>query len=104
MLKDSIVIAYLKDPKERIWGMLRCIDSSGLFMEGINIDSFDEWIHDVSKGESGKASLSRIFFPTSRIEKILMDEPTGDLPSLSQRFEEAVKISVMDFFGVSKDT
>jgi hypothetical protein len=97
MLKDSIVIAYLKDPKERIWGILRSIDSSGLFMEGINIDSFDEWIQEFSKSDHSGASLSKIFFPASRIEKILMDEPTGKIPSLSQRFEEKTGKSVSEF-------
>ncbi len=100
MLKDSIVITYLKDPKERMWGVLRSIDSSGLFMEGINVESFDEWIHEVSRNKSLKIGISKIFFPTARIEKILIDEPTGNLPSLSQRFEEKVGETVTDFFGL----
>ena len=103
MLKDSIVIAYLRDPKERIWGILRSIDSFGIFMEGVNIDSFDEWIHDISKEDHSGIGLSKVFFPVSRIEKVLIDEPTGKIPSLSQKFEEKMGLPVSEFFKNRSD-
>lgn len=103
MLKDSIVIAYLRNPKERIWGILRSVDSSGIFLEGISVDSFEEWIGDIVKEEHSAVGLSKIFFPASRIEKILIDEPTGSIPSLSQRFEEKVGKSVEEYFCLKRD-
>lgn len=102
MLKDSIVIAYLKDPKERIWGILRSMDASGLFMEGINIESFEEWIQEYSKTDYSGTGLSKVFFPASRIERILIDEPAGKIPSLSQRFEEKTGKTISELFKIAK--
>ncbi len=80
------VLAYLRDPGEKLWGVLRRLDSSGIVVEGIDLSSFDDWVAQVESGEEPVIGASVIFLPTPRIEKVLLDRSSGSLPSLSDRF------------------
>ncbi len=98
MLTHSIVVVYLREPKERIWGILRSTDTAGLYLEGIDINSFDQWLAEFHAKEQMSIGLSKMFFPMHRVEKILADEPTGSIPSLSQKFEAKMGRKLTDFF------
>src|SRR5262249_20293061 len=38
------VVAYLQNPKERFWGILRDVAAWGITVEGIDLSSFDSWL------------------------------------------------------------
>jgi hypothetical protein len=38
-----------------------------------------------------------MFFPLLRLEKILLDETVGGVPSLAERFQQRIGISVTEF-------
>lgn len=80
------VLAYLRDPQEKLWGVQRRLDASGLVLEGVDLSSFDDWVAQVERGEEVAVGPSVIFIPMQRIEKILLDRPSGELPSLADRF------------------
>ena len=80
------VLAYLRDPHEKLWGVLRRLDATGIVIEGIELTSFDDWVAQVERGEDSVVGPSVIFLPTPRIERVLLDRPSGSLPSLSDRF------------------
>jgi methylmalonyl-CoA epimerase len=82
------VLAYLRDPHEKLWGVLRRLDPSGIVVEGIDLTSFDDWVAQVENGEESVVGPSVVFLPTPRIEKVLLDRSSGSLPSLSDRFVE----------------
>ena len=88
------ILAYLKEPQEKIWGVLRSLDSSGVVLEGIDLGSFDDWVSQIERGESSVVGPSVMFLPMSRVERILLDQTSGDLPSLSERFFRRVGRSV----------
>jgi hypothetical protein len=92
----SIVVAYLKDPRERFWGVVRSLDVTGLVIEGIDLDSFDDWLRGLTGGDEG-LSPSTVFFPLPRIEKVLVDAPNGSIPSLADRFAQRVGRSILDY-------
>ncbi len=79
------VLVYLRDPHEKIWGVLRARDASGLTVEGLDLASFDSWTTQVERGEEG-ISPSVLFLPMSRVERVLLDRGTPSLPSLSEGF------------------
>ena len=87
------VLAYLKDPQEKMWGLLRERDASGVTIEGMDLASFDAWIAQVERGEEGIAP-SVLFFPMARVERILLDRGTEALPSLSETFARRTGRSV----------
>lgn len=82
----QVVLAYLRDPGEKLWGILRRLDASGIVIEGIDLSSYDDWVAQVENGEDAIIGPSVIFLPTPRIEKVLLDRSSGSLPSLSDRF------------------
>ena len=93
------VLAYLGDPPEKLWGLVRRLDASGVVLEGIDLGSFDDWIGQVERGEEGIGGPSVLFLPMRRIERLLLDRPSGELPSLSDRFLRRVGRSVQDVLG-----
>ena len=92
----SVVIAYIQNPRERFWGVLRSLDPTGLVIEGIDLNSFDDWMRQTAEGGEG-LSLSTVFFPLVRIEKLLLDDDNGSVPSLSRQFERRVGRTVREF-------
>ena len=56
----------------------------GLSLSGIELASFEDLVLMVKEGESFTPAV--VFFPMHRIERIELDLPDGNLPSLSQRF------------------
>jgi hypothetical protein len=97
----SVVIAYNQNPRERFWGVLRALDPTGIVMEGIDLSSFDDWVRQSAEGREG-LSLSTVFIPLHRVEKLLLDDDTGAAPSLSLQFEKRVGRTLQDFIDREK--
>lgn len=100
MQPKSIVLAYLKEPREKIWGVLMNLSQTGLIIRGIELNSFEDWCTQVAKGEEQLIGLSVMFIPTTRIEKILLDETTGSVPALRDKFESIVGMTVEEFLSL----
>jgi methylmalonyl-CoA epimerase len=88
------VLAYLRDPSEKLWGILRRLEGYGLELEGIDLTSFDDWVAQVQKGQDAAVGPSLLFLPMTRVEKLLLDRPSGSLPSLSSRFYSRTGLTV----------
>jgi methylmalonyl-CoA/ethylmalonyl-CoA epimerase len=86
----AAVLVYLRDPQEKIWGVLRRLEGSGVVVEGIDLSSFDDWLAQIERGEDSVVGPSVLYLPIVRVEKILLDRSTGDLPSLAERFERRI--------------
>lgn len=86
----SAVLLYLRDPQAKMWGLLQRLDPAGVVLDGIDLDSFDDWMAQVERGEESVVGPSVMFAPMSRVEKILLDRSSGHLPSLAERFERRI--------------
>ena len=95
----SPVLLYLQAPQEKLWGVLRRLDTTGVVIEGIDLSSFDDWVAQIERGEQSVVGPSVIFVPMTRLEKILLDRPSGDLPSLAERFQRRTGRSVQEVLG-----
>lgn len=80
------VLVYLRDPQEKLWGVLRRLDQAGLVLEGIDLSSFDDWVAQIERGEESVVGPSVLYLPSLRIEKLILDRSSGQLPSLAERF------------------
>lgn len=78
----AVVILYLHDPREKIWGILTSLDGAGVAVRGIDLQSFDDWLRELGGGEGPGIRPSMGFYPLLRVEKILMDEGGEGVPSL----------------------
>lgn len=80
----ALVIATLCNPREKFWGMILALAPEGLSLSGAELASFEDLTMMVRDGEPFTPAV--VFFPMHRIERVEMDLPDGNLPSLSQRF------------------
>jgi hypothetical protein len=85
----QVVILYLQAPRERYWGLVRAIDATGVVIQGGELGGFDAWMRQVAEGGPNTVP-STVFFPLGRVEKVLVDSPSGEAPSLGQQFERRI--------------
>ena len=79
-----MVVVTLGNPRDKFWGVVLALGAEGLSLSGIELASFEDLVSMVKEGESFTPAV--VFFPMHRIERIELDIPDGNLPSLSQRF------------------
>jgi hypothetical protein len=101
---SSLIIVNLVNPKEKFFGVLMALSPAGITMRGINLDSFEDWIHQIARTEELDLDLITMFVPLFRVERIFLDEPSGAIKSYGQRFEEVAGVSVRAFLGLEGDS
>ena len=87
------IIIVLRDPREKIWGILSEINSAGVFLRGIDLNAFDDWMRALVNNEPF-FGMTDYFFPMWRVERITKDERSGDIASLSEQFEMRTGIKI----------
>lgn len=92
----ACVIVSLGEPREKFWGVLDEINAAGVSLRGIDLNSFDELLRMLAKGETGIFPAT-VFFPLRRIERILLDEDSGYLPALHTQFAQRTKRNLIDW-------
>jgi hypothetical protein len=66
------------------------MDTAGLWLRGIELESFDAWAREQILDEPGHMGLTTFFVPYLRVDKVTLDERVGPVPSLKERFEAIV--------------
>lgn len=96
----SAILLYMREPQEKMWGVLRRLDTTGVILEGIDLGSFDNWLAQLDREDDEAISgPSVVFVPIGRVEKILLDRASGALPSLTQRVERRARRSLAELFA-----
>jgi hypothetical protein len=77
----------LHSPREKCWGVLDRISAAGVFLRGLDLNAFDDWLRAVAHDEPfiGPTDL---FFPLWRVERVALDEAAGGVSSLAEQFEQ----------------
>src|SRR6204780_525544 len=96
-LPGAIVVVTLGNPRDKFWGMILALAPEGLSMSGVELASFEDFVLLVKDGESFSRAV--VFFPMHRIERIELDLPDGNLPSLSQRFSAKTRVDAAALLG-----
>ena len=102
-LPTSLIIVNLVNPKEKFFGVLAALSPAGVTMRGINLDSFEDWIHQIARNEEPDLDLITMFVPLFRVERIFLDEPSGAIKSYGQRFEQVAGVPLLTFLGMDND-
>ena len=92
----SPVVAYLHSPREKLWGVLGGVDLAGVYLRAIDLNTFDDWIQTIVRGERNIA-LTRMFLPMWRLERLILDESVDDIPSMADRFLARVGMTVEQY-------
>lgn len=98
----TLVVLTLTGPREKLWGALLAVSATGIAFAGIDLNSFDDFIRILKSGEP--ASVTTLFFPMHRVERIEVDAPNGGLPSMAERFEAATGARIEALIGMVSRT
>lgn len=96
---SALVIVNLVNPKEKFFGTLRSLSAAGVTVRAINLDSFEDWIRQIARGEGSEIEMITMFVPLFRVERIFLDEPAGAIASYAQRFEQVVGRPIEQYLG-----
>ena len=86
MEPHSIVVVSLHTPKEKVWGELVVINTAGVTVRGIDLNSFDHFIRQINEPDTERVGVPTLFFPMTRIERITLDEPSARSPRWTKCF------------------
>ena len=92
---DSVII-ILRDPREKLLGLLDEISTAGVTMRAIDLSYFEDWVRSIVADEP-HLPMNDYFFPMWRVERITRDEPTGEIPSMAEQFEERTGKNLVEF-------
>ena len=95
------VILVLHSPREKCWGILDEVNAAGVFLRGLDLNSFDDWVRAVSHDEPFMG-LSDIFFPMWRVERLSRDEASGGVPSLYEQVEQRTGRTVQELIDSTR--
>ena len=89
------VIIILREPREKLLGILEEISEAGVTARSIDLSYFDDWVRAIANGEP-HLSMADQFIPMWRVERVTRDEASGDIPSMSEQFEAKTGMRLAD--------
>lgn len=102
LAEGAPVVAYLQNPKEKVWGLLLSLGPAGIVMRGIDLAAFDDWMRQEARGDEMLLGLTTLFYPMHRVERIEKDETVGPVTSYADRFTREVGRTILDVLGVGE--
>lgn len=99
--EGSLVLLTLDSPRQKFFGVLLRLSQAGVELRCVALESLTDLAQQLRTGES--AGASTVFFPMHRVERMELDEPVGELPSLAQEFAAKAGRPVEDIFGSSQE-
>jgi hypothetical protein len=97
------LIVVLHSPREKCWGVLDEISSAGVFLRGLDLNAFDDWVSAVVHKEPF-GGFGDLFFPIWRVERISKDEASAGIPSLYEQVEKRTGRTVEDLLRPGEGT
>lgn len=99
MAPGTIVMATLKDPRERIWGALREVKPEGITVQGIRVETVDEFINQALEVGSKQPEVPSVFYPLRRLDCYQWDQTDADIAIYSARFRERTGITIEEYLN-----
>ena len=96
----ALVVLYLQQPKEKVWGMLVSLSGAGVVVRGLELAAFDDWMRQELRGEDAGLGLLTLFYPMHRLERLEEDETLGPVLSYADRFAREVGRPVRQAMGL----
>lgn len=92
---DSVLV-ILRDPREKLLGILDEISTAGITMRGIDLSYFEDWVRSIIDDEP-YLPMNDYFLPMWRVERITRDERNSEIPSMAEQFEERTGRNLTEF-------
>ena len=98
IVPGSPIVLYLHSPREKLWGVLSDLNVSGVYIRGIDLNTFDDWTQMIVRGERN-IGLSQVFVPMWRVERVTLDETVDDIQSLAEKFHLRVGLTIDEYLA-----
>jgi predicted dithiol-disulfide oxidoreductase (DUF899 family) len=95
----QFVVAVLREPKERFWGRLLGLETSGVALRGVSVAPWEEILALVKRGEADQVAPETRFLPMHRIESLYLDEPGSGVSSLAEEFKKRTGVDPASFLA-----
>jgi hypothetical protein len=95
----QLVVAVLREPRERVWGRLLGLDPSGIALRCLDLRVWEEVLALARRGEEDQIALGTRFYPMHRVESFYLDEPSSGVPSLAADFLQRTGRDPQDFLS-----
>ena len=95
IVPGSAVVIVLHTPREKCWGVIDEINPAGVFLRGLDLNAFDDWLSALMHSEPF-IGFGDLFFPMWRVERIARDEAAGGVPSLSEQVEKRTGLALQE--------
>lgn len=96
--RGAAIVLVLHSPREKCWGILDEISSAGVFLRGLDLNAFDDWVSAIIHQEPFMG-FGDLFFPMWRVERISKDEASGGVPSLCEQVERRTGQTIESLAG-----
>ena len=94
------VLVYLSSPREKVFGVLLSLEPAGVAVRGIDLVSLEDWMRQEARGDTRGLSLTSVFYPMARVERVERDETVGELEGLADRFRRLTGRDVGEAAGL----
>jgi hypothetical protein len=82
----ALVVLHCANPREKHWGLLLRMDSLGVVVRGLDLDSVEDWLAQERGGGDPLLAPSTFFVPTHRLIRIDLDESGPVVTGYGDRF------------------
>jgi hypothetical protein len=96
----ALVVATLHEPREKYWGILDSVTGAGVYLRGLDLQTFEDVMRAVRSGEA-VFGIGEVFFPLWRVERLALDTPSGTIPSLAEQFANRTGYAAEEIFHFS---
>ncbi|MCD4748737.1 MAG: hypothetical protein K8R59_05115 [Thermoanaerobaculales bacterium] len=98
----DVVVVHCREPREKVWGVLLRLDQIGVGVRGMDLGSVEDWLSQEAKDKERLLGPSTFFIPMHRVHRIDLDESTGAVVSIADRYRSACGQSVDVGLGVNE--
>jgi hypothetical protein len=99
----SVVIVHCGNPREKMWGVVVRLDSAGVVIRGLDLDSVEDWLRQERLGDDPQMGPTTFFVPMHRVLRIDLDESAGAVEGYADRYEAACGRDVRESLGWDGD-
>ena len=84
--EGALVLMHCSNPREKLWGLVLRLDAVGVVLRGLDLNTVEDWMRQEAGDRERLIGPSTVFVPMPRVERLYLDEHSGAVESLGERF------------------
>lgn len=101
--QGALVVVCCASPREKLWGVVLRLDTVGVVLRGLDLDSVEDWLRQEISGSEPLIGPSTVFVPTHRVERVYLDESSGAAAGIGDRYRTATGMDVVSTLVHGRD-